>query len=144
VAAVGVGNNISALVQGITLRRATGSLVGIRRPVLHGVDVGDIDFVAAYDRSADKVGMDLAEAIFLPPNNFPRLSAGVPPAGIAVSRGLTDTSEVDRVAGELAAAATKVVLYAASRSLLSATFRTWSRRRSRTSTSRLRRGARRQ
>jgi len=113
VAVIGVGNNISALVQGIALHRATGSLVGIRRPVLDGLGVGDIDFVAAFATSPEKIGRDLCEAIFLPPNNFPRLTSQLPLSGVTVRRGLTgaDTSEVERVAGDLAGA--EVMLYAA-------------------------------
>ena len=113
VAVVGVGNNVSALVQGIALHRATGSLVGVRRPVLDGLGVGDIDFVAAFATSPGKVGADLCAAIFLPPNNFPRLAGELPLSGVTVGRGLTgaDASEVERVAGDLAGA--EVVLYAA-------------------------------
>ena len=111
VAVVGVGNNISALVQGIALHRATGSLVGIHRPVLDGLAVGDIDFVAAFATSPEKIGTDLTEAIFLPPNNFPRLLSELPPTGTGVRRGLTDASQADRVAGELGDA--EVLLYAA-------------------------------
>jgi myo-inositol-1-phosphate synthase len=111
VAVVGVGNNVSALVQGIALHRATGSLAGIRRPVLDGLGVGDIDFVAAFATSPEKIGKDLTEAIFLPPNNFPRLTSELPRTGVAVRRGLTDAAELERVAGELAGA--EVVLYAA-------------------------------
>jgi myo-inositol-1-phosphate synthase len=113
VAVVGVGNNVSALVQGIALYRATGSLTGIRRPVLDGIGVADIDFVAAFATSPEKIGTDLCEAIFLPPNNFPRLAGELPPSGVTVRRGLTvaDPAEVERVAGDLARA--QVVLYAA-------------------------------
>jgi len=111
VAVVGVGNNISSLVQGIALHRATGSLVGIRRPVLDGLGVGDVDFVAAFATSPEKIGKDLTEAIFLPPNNFPRLASELPLTGVTVRRGLTDAAEVERVAAELAGA--EVVLYAA-------------------------------
>jgi myo-inositol-1-phosphate synthase len=111
VAVIGVGNNVSALVQGIALHRATGSLVGIRRPVLDGLGVGDIDFVAAFATSPEKIGKDLTEAIFLPPNNFPRIAGQLPPSGVTVCRGLTDATGVERVAAELAGA--EVVLYAA-------------------------------
>jgi myo-inositol-1-phosphate synthase len=114
VAVVGVGNNVSALVQGIAMHRATGSLVGVRHPVLDGLGVGDIDFTAAFATSPEKVGRDLSEAIFLPPNNFPRLTSELPLSGVTVRRGLTDAgdaSEVGRVAGEFAGA--EVVLYAA-------------------------------
>lgn len=114
VAVVGVGNNVSALVQGIAVHRATGSLVGIRHPVLDGLGVGDIGFAAAFATSPAKIGRDLCEAIFLPPNNFPRLTSELPLSGVTVCRGLTGAagaSEVKRVAAELAGA--EVVLYAA-------------------------------
>jgi myo-inositol-1-phosphate synthase len=111
VAVVGVGNNTSALVQGIALHRATGSVAGIRRPVLDGLGVGDIDFVAAFATSPEKIGKDLSEAIFLPPNNFPRLTSELPQSGVTVRRGITDATGAERVAGELAGA--EVVLYAA-------------------------------
>jgi myo-inositol-1-phosphate synthase len=111
VAAIGVGNNVSALLQGIALYRATGSLVGVRRPVLYGLGVGDIDVVAAFAVSPQKIGKDLTEAIFLPPNNFPRLTTELPFPGVTVRRGLIDATEVERVAGELAGV--EVVLYAA-------------------------------
>jgi myo-inositol-1-phosphate synthase len=111
VAVVGVGNNISALVQGIALYQTTGSLVGIHTPVLDGLGVGDIDFVAAFALSPEKIGQDLSDAVFLPPNNFPRLTSELPPTGVTVRRGLTDATEVERVARELGGA--EVLLYAA-------------------------------
>jgi myo-inositol-1-phosphate synthase len=113
VAVVGVGNNVSALVQGVALHRATGSLVGISQPVLDGLGVADIDFAAAFATSPEKIGLDLCEAIFLPPNNFPRLGGELPPSGVIVRRGLTsqEPDEARRVAGDLAGA--EVVLYAA-------------------------------
>lgn len=97
--------------QGIALYRATGSLTGVRTPVLDGLGAGDIEFVAALAISPEKIGRDLTEAIFLPPNNFPRLAAGLPLSGVTVRRGLTDATEAERVAAELAGA--EVVLYAA-------------------------------
>jgi myo-inositol-1-phosphate synthase len=113
VAVVGVGNNVSALVQGIARYRATGSLPGVRRPVLDGLGVADVDFVAAFATSPEKIGTDLSEAIFLPPNNFPRLASELPRCGVPVRQGLTGRGpgEVERVAGDLAGA--EVVLYAA-------------------------------
>src|ERR1700739_234981 len=71
VAVIGTGYNISALVQGIALYRVTGSLTGVRAPVLDGLGVGDIGFVAAFNTSPEKIGRNLTDAIFLPPNNFP-------------------------------------------------------------------------
>ncbi|MEO3773155.1 inositol-3-phosphate synthase [Micromonospora sp. B9E7] len=111
VAVVGVGNNTSALVQGLALYRQSGSLVGIRRPIVDGLGVGDIDVVAAFATSEEKIGRDLTEAIFLAPNNFPRLNCDLPEAGVPVTKGLVDASEVQRVAAALAGA--EVLLYSA-------------------------------
>jgi myo-inositol-1-phosphate synthase len=111
VAVVGVGNNTSALVQGIDFYRRTGSLVGIHRPRIAGLGVGDIDVVAAFARSDGKVGKALHEAIFLPPNNFPRLDAELRPSGVTVQRGLVDSTEIERVARSLQGA--EVLLYSA-------------------------------
>ncbi|WP_203918669.1 inositol-3-phosphate synthase [Rugosimonospora africana] len=111
VAVVGVGNNTSALVQGIAFYRNTGSLVGIHQPQIAGLGVGDIDFVAAFAMSDDKVGKDLHEAVFVSPNNFPRLEAKLRPSGVTVRRGLVDTTEVERVAHALKGA--EVLLYSA-------------------------------
>lgn len=111
VAVVGVGNNTSALVQGILFYRNTGSLVGVHRPEIAGLGVGDIDFVAAFAISDGKVGRDLHEAILMPPNNFPRIEAELPPSGVTVRRGLVDSTEVQRVARELERA--EVLLYSA-------------------------------
>ncbi len=111
VAVVGVGNNTSALVQGIAFYRQTGSLAGIHRPTIDGLGVGDIDVVAAFATSPEKVGRDLTEAIFLPPNNFLRLDCDIPKADVPVTRGLVDATEVSRVAAALSGA--EVLLYSA-------------------------------
>jgi myo-inositol-1-phosphate synthase len=111
VAVVGVGNNTSALVQGIALYRQSGSLVGINRPTIDGLGVGDIDFVAAFGISGAKVGTDLTEAIFMPPNNFPRLRCDLVKAHVPVTKGLLDATEVDRVTAALEGA--EVLLYSA-------------------------------
>ncbi len=111
VAVVGVGNNTSALVQGLSFYRETGSVVGVSRPRIDGLGVGDVRVVAAFARSDGKVGKDLHEAIFAAPNNFPRLGAALPPAGVTVQRGLVDVTEIDRVTRALKGA--DVVLYSA-------------------------------
>jgi myo-inositol-1-phosphate synthase len=111
VAVAGVGNNTSALVQGIAFYRHTGSLVGIHRPAIDGIGVCDIEFVAAFAISEAKVGKDLTEAIFMPPNNFPRLNSELAMAAVPVTKGLVDATEVDRVAAALAGA--EVLLYSA-------------------------------
>ena len=60
---------------------------------------------------AEKIGKDLTEAIFLPPNNFPHLHCDLPKADVPVTKGLVDATEVDRVAAALAGA--EVLLYSA-------------------------------
>jgi myo-inositol-1-phosphate synthase len=111
VAVVGVGNNTSALVQGISLYRKTGNLTGVRSPEISGLRIDAIDFVAAFAMSEAKVGEDLHDAIFLPPNNFPRLNVELPPSGVPVQRGLVDSTGIERVAEALNGA--EVLLYSA-------------------------------
>lgn len=57
-------------------------------PVLGGYHISDIDFVAAFDVDKGKVGKDLSEAIYLPPNNTIKI-CDVPKMGISVERGMT-------------------------------------------------------
>ncbi|MHC2635160.1 myo-inositol-1-phosphate synthase [Bradyrhizobium liaoningense] len=77
---VGVGNNASAMVQGVhfySKDEARLSLVnqhhGILFPRLCGYDIGDISFSCAFDVDDRKIGLDLGEAIWSPPNNYPRV-----------------------------------------------------------------------
>jgi myo-inositol-1-phosphate synthase len=91
VAIIGVGNCASSLVQGIHYYRDANEkalIPGLMHANLGGYHVGDINFVAAFDIDANKVGKDLAEAIYTPPNNTYRF-ADVPPSGVRVSRGMT-------------------------------------------------------
>jgi myo-inositol-1-phosphate synthase len=91
VAIIGVGNCASSLVQGVTLYRdlkGSGVVPGIMHANLGGYAIGDINFVAAFDIDANKVGKDVAEAIFTPPNNTYRF-AEVPPLEVRVHRGMT-------------------------------------------------------
>jgi myo-inositol-1-phosphate synthase len=55
---------------------------------LGGYHVRDIRFTAAFDIDARKVGRDLSEAVFAPPNNTIKLS-DVPFQGVEVQRGMT-------------------------------------------------------
>src|SRR5260370_34454558 len=57
-------------------------------PRLDGYHVRDIEFSAAFDIDARKVGRDLSEAIFEAPNNTVRF-AEVPPLGVTVHRRMT-------------------------------------------------------
>jgi myo-inositol-1-phosphate synthase len=55
---------------------------------LGGYHVGDIEIASAFDISADKVGLDVAEAVFARPNNTQKFAA-VPRTGVTVRRGKT-------------------------------------------------------
>jgi myo-inositol-1-phosphate synthase len=91
VAVVGVGNCASSLVQGVEFyRRASGHspIPGVTHLELGGYHIGDVEFVAAFDVATGKVGCDLAQAIFAPPNNTERFSS-VPLTGVEVRRGPT-------------------------------------------------------
>ena len=91
VAIIGVGNCASSLVQGVEFyRNANDNQVvpGLMHVRLGGYHVRDIEFSAAFDIAADKVGKDLSEAIFAEPNNTARF-AEVPRSGVRVHRGMT-------------------------------------------------------
>jgi myo-inositol-1-phosphate synthase len=91
VAIIGVGNCASALVQGVQYYKQApdDSLVpGLMRTRVGPYHVGDIEFSAAFDVDAGKVGRDLAEAIAAPPNNTVRF-AEVPRLDVTVQRGMT-------------------------------------------------------
>ena len=91
VAIIGVGNCASSFVQGIQFYKdanETDFIPGLMHTVLGGYHVRDINFTAAIDIDARKVGTDLSEAIFCEPNNTIKL-ADVPKTGITVSRGMT-------------------------------------------------------
>ncbi len=91
VAIVGVGNCASSLVQGLAYyHEADGNepIPGLMHVTLGGYHVSDIEISAAFDVTATKVGLDLSEAIFAPPNNTRRF-ADVPFCGVEVQRGVT-------------------------------------------------------
>jgi myo-inositol-1-phosphate synthase len=91
VAIVGVGNCAASLVQGVEYYADADPAV--RVPGLMHVDFGgyhvrDLEFVAAFDVDAKKVGQDLADAIVASENNTIKI-ADVPPTGVTVQRGPT-------------------------------------------------------
>jgi myo-inositol-1-phosphate synthase len=91
VAIIGVGNCASSLVQGVQFYRKAKEdefIPGLMHANLGGYHVSDINFVAAFDVDKNKVGKDLAEAIFTTPNNTFKFS-DVPSTGIKVARGMT-------------------------------------------------------
>ena len=88
---IGVGNCASSLVQGIEFYRNAkpDDLVpGLMHVELGGYHVRDIEFSAAFDINATKVGYDLSEAIFAEPNNTIKF-ADVPKLDVKVHRGMT-------------------------------------------------------
>src|SRR5690606_15828343 len=91
VAVVGVGNCASSLVQGVEYYRdadASSTVPGLMHVQFGPYHVRDIEFVAAFDVDAKKVGFDLAEAILASENNTIKI-ADVPPTGVIVQRGPT-------------------------------------------------------
>ena len=91
VAIAGVGNCASSLIQGVHYyqdAKPTDNVPGLMHVDLGGYHVSDLEFVAAFDVDADKVGKDLGEAIFSGQNNTYRFSA-VPFQGVTVQRGPT-------------------------------------------------------
>ncbi|MGB9111664.1 MAG: inositol-3-phosphate synthase [Acidimicrobiales bacterium] len=91
VAIAGVGNCACSLVQGVAYYRDADpneTVPGLMHVTLGGYHVGDIEFVAAFDVDAEKVGLELDKAIFAGHNNTIRFS-DAPPTGVTVLRGPT-------------------------------------------------------
>jgi myo-inositol-1-phosphate synthase len=86
VAVAGVGNCASAIVQGVHYYSERGPDEGLTYWKVGRYTPEDIEFVAAFDVSARKVGKDLSEAIFQPPNNTIRITR-VPKLGVTVAKG---------------------------------------------------------
>ena len=91
VAIVGVGNCAASLVQGVHFyadadpQSVVPGLMHVKFGEYH---ISDIEFVAAFDVDAKKVGFDLSEAIGASENNTIKI-ADVPPLGVTVQRGHT-------------------------------------------------------
>lgn len=91
VAIVGVGNCASSLIQGVQYYRdadPNDTVPGLMHVQFGDYHVRDLEFVAAFDVDAKKVGFDLAEAINASENNTIKI-ADVPPTGVIVQRGHT-------------------------------------------------------
>jgi myo-inositol-1-phosphate synthase len=126
VAIMGVGNCASSLVQGVEFYKNAPDdafVPGLMHVKVGGYHIRDIEFSAAFDIDANKVGKDLSQAIFAPPNNTYKFS-DVPRLSVPVRRGMTHDglgkylSEVirkapgttDDVSGILKASKTDVVV----------------------------------
>ncbi|HEV8192727.1 MAG TPA: inositol-3-phosphate synthase [Ktedonobacterales bacterium] len=88
---IGVGNCSSSLVQGVEYYKDAADddfVPGLMHVNLGGYHISDIEFSAAIDIDATKVGKDLSEAIFSGPNNTYKF-ADVPMKDVTVVRGMT-------------------------------------------------------
>ena len=86
VAIIGVGNCASALIQGVYYykkAKETEFVPGLMHVNLGGYHISDINFVAAFDIDKNKVGKDLAKAIFTYPNNTFKFCE-VPATGVKI------------------------------------------------------------
>jgi myo-inositol-1-phosphate synthase len=128
VAIVGVGNCAASLVQGVEYYKDAdpdAKVPGLMHVQFGDYHVSDLEFVAAFDVDAKKVGLDLADAIGASENNTIKI-ADVPPTGVIVQRGHThdglgkyyrqtivesDAEPVDMVAALKAAEADVLVCY---------------------------------
>jgi myo-inositol-1-phosphate synthase len=91
VAIVGVGNCATSLIQGVEYYKdadPAGSVPGLMHVKFGEYHVSDVEFVAAFDVDAKKVGFDLSEAINSSENNTIKIT-DVPPTGVTVQRGPT-------------------------------------------------------
>lgn len=89
IAIVGVGNCASSLLQGIEYyrRKSEKDAIGLMHWDLGGYRPSDIEVAAAFDIDARKVGKDVSEAIFAPPNCTTAFCPGMPKTGVAVRMG---------------------------------------------------------
>jgi len=91
VAIAGVGNCAASLVQGVHFYAGAdprSKVPGLMHVEFGPYHVRDIEFVAAFDVDAKKVGFDLSEAITASENNTIKIT-DVPPLGVPVQRGVT-------------------------------------------------------
>ena len=91
VAIIGVGNCASSLVQGVHYYKGAKEdefVPGLMHVNLGGYHISDVNFVAAFDIDKNKVGKDLAQAIYTKPNNTFKF-CDVPTTGVKVERGMT-------------------------------------------------------
>ncbi len=88
---VGVGNCASSLVQGLHYYRnkEPGEAIGIMHWTLGGYRPFDIEVAAAFDIDERKVGKDVSEAIFQPPNCTTVFCGELPRSGVDVQMGRT-------------------------------------------------------
>ncbi|MGH2879610.1 MAG: inositol-3-phosphate synthase [Solirubrobacteraceae bacterium] len=92
VAIIGVGNCASAFVQGVHYYKDADPkelVPGLMHVDLGGYHVRDIEFTAAFDIDATKVGKDLGQAIWAGQNNTMKFAKVPKSLGVPVYRGMT-------------------------------------------------------
>jgi myo-inositol-1-phosphate synthase len=109
VALIGIGNCANSLVQGVEYYKDADPsefVPGLMHVDVGGYHVRDIEFTAAFDVTTEKVGKDLADAIWARPNDTYKF-ADVPKKGVTVARGMTHdglgkylSEVVDKVPGQ--------------------------------------------
>ncbi len=89
IAVFGVGNCASSLIQGIYYYKdkKPEDAIGLMHWEIGGYTPSDIEVVAAFDIDRRKVGRDVAEAIFAPPNCTTIFHRDVPETGVKVMMG---------------------------------------------------------
>ncbi|MBN1576621.1 MAG: inositol-3-phosphate synthase [Chitinispirillaceae bacterium] len=89
IAVVGIGNCASSLIQGIAFYRhkKPDDAVGLMHWAIGGYTPSDIEVVAAFDIDKRKVGKDVSEAVFAPPNCTVVFCRELPPSGTKVTMG---------------------------------------------------------
>ncbi len=89
IAIVGIGNCASSLIQGIEYYKSKNqdNCIGLMHWDIGGYKPGDIEVVAAFDTDQRKVGKDIAEAIFLPPNCTKIFFTEIPNTNVIVKMG---------------------------------------------------------
>ncbi len=89
IAVVGMGNCACSLIQGIEYyrRRKNGKHIGLMHYDLAGYKPQDIAVVAAFDIDKRKVGKEVTEAMFAPPNCTKIFCSGIPSTGVKVQMG---------------------------------------------------------
>jgi myo-inositol-1-phosphate synthase len=122
IAIVGVGNCASSLIQGIHYYqdRDPEQAIGLMHDRIGGRGPSDVEVVAAFDIDRRKVGRDVSEAIFAPPNCTTVFCSDVPKSGVPVRMGCIldglsehmqgyDDQDTFVVAGALEADRTEVI-----------------------------------
>jgi myo-inositol-1-phosphate synthase len=101
IAIVGIGNCASSLIQGLfyykNVKDEKELVPGLMHNVLGGYKISDIKVVAAFDVDKRKVGKDVSEAIFAPPNCTKIFCKDIPKMGVKVKMG----SVLDGVASHM-------------------------------------------